>query len=88
MNSDTAADVRRIIAKQFGVKLDRVVDDVSLRHLGGNRLDRLELLIRIEDQVPNLQVGDLVVDHIETVGDLMRSIEDLAARPKRSTVVE
>jgi len=88
MNSDTAADVRRIIAKQFGVKLDRVVDDAKLRHLGGNRLDRIELLIRIEDQVPNLQIGELVVDHIETVGDLMRSIEDLAVRPKRSTVVE
>ena len=45
MNSDIAADVRRIIAKQFGVKLDRVVDDVKLRHLGGNRLDRIELIL-------------------------------------------
>ena len=79
MRSDTAANVRRIIAKQFGVKLDRVVDDANLRHLGADRLDRLELLIRIEDQVPNLQISDLVVDHIETVGDLMRSIEDLAS---------
>lgn len=33
MNADTAASVRRIIAKQFGMELDRVVGDANLRHL-------------------------------------------------------
>jgi acyl carrier protein len=88
MNSATSAHVRRVIAGQFGVKLDRVVGDARLRDLGADGLDRLELLIMIEDQLPDLRISDLVADHIETVGDLMRAAEDSAARtdPKCSEV--
>ena len=82
MNATTAANVRRVIAGHFGVKLDRVVDGAALRDLGADWLDRLELLIMIEDQVPEANVSDLVADHIETVGDLIRVVEDSAARPK------
>jgi acyl carrier protein len=82
MNNATAANVRRVIAGHFGVKLDRVVDGAALRDLGADWLDRLELLIMIEDQVPEANVSDLVADHIETVGDLIRLVEDSAARPK------
>jgi acyl carrier protein len=86
MNSATSANVRRVIAGHFGVKLDRVVDDARLRDFGADWLDRLELLIMIEDQVPDVHISDLAADHIETVGDLMRAVEDSAARidPKRS----
>ena len=80
MNTVTSAHVRRVIAGHFGVKLDRVVDDARLRDLGANWLDRLELLIMIEDQLPDLRISDLVADHIETVGDLLRAVEDSAAR--------
>jgi acyl carrier protein len=80
MNSATSANLRRVIAGHFGVKLDRVVDDARLRDLGADWLDRLELLIMIEDQLPDLRISDLVADHIETVGDLMRAVEDSAAR--------
>ena len=80
MNSATSANVRRVIAGHFGAKLDRVVDDARLRDLGANWLDRLELLIMIEDQLPDLRISDLVADHIETVGDLLRAVEDSAAR--------
>jgi acyl carrier protein len=86
MNTGTSADVRRVIAGHFGVKPDRVVDDARLRDLGADWLDRLELLIMIEDQLPDLRISDLVADHIETVGDLMRAVEGSATRtdPKRS----
>jgi acyl carrier protein len=86
MNSATSANVRRVIAGHFGVNLDRVVDDARLRDFGADWLDRLELLILIEDQVPDVQINDLVASHVETVGDLMRAVEDSAARtdPKRS----
>ena len=86
MNSATSANVRRIIARHFGVKLDRVVDDARLRDFGADWLDRLELLIVIEDQVPDVEINDLIASHIETVGDLMRAMEDSATRtdPKRS----
>jgi acyl carrier protein len=86
MNSATSVNVRRVIAGHFGVKLDRLVDDARLHDLGVDWLDRLELLIMIEDQVPDVHISDLAADHIETVGDLMRAVEDSAARPdeKRS----
>ena len=80
MNNATAANVRRVIAGHFGVKLDRVVDDARLRDLGADWLDRLELLIMIEDQVPDVNISDVVADHIETVGDLLRAVEGSAAR--------
>ena len=88
MNTVTSAHVRRVIAGHFGVKLDRVVDDARLRDLGADWLDRLELLIMIEDQLPDVQINDLVASHIETVGDFMRAVEDSAARtdPKCSEV--
>ena len=80
MNTVTSAHVLRVIAGHFGVKLDRVVDDARFRYLGADWLDCLELLIMIEDQVPDVQINDLVADHIETVGDLMRAVEESAAR--------
>lgn len=73
MNSVTSGNVRRVIARHFGVKLDRVVDDARLLDFGADWLDRLELLIIIEDQVPDVEINDLVASHIETVGDLMRA---------------
>jgi acyl carrier protein len=54
MNSATSANVRRVIAGNFGVKLDRLVDDARSHDLGADWLDRLELLIMIEDQVPDV----------------------------------
>lgn len=62
MNTVTSTHVRRVIAGHFGVKLDRVVDDARLRDLGADWLDRLELLIMIEDQLPDLRISDLVAD--------------------------
>jgi acyl carrier protein len=87
MNSVTSGNVRQVIARHFGVKLDRVVDDARLRDFGADWLDCLELLITIEDQVPDVEINDLVAGQIETVGDLMRAcLEDSAARtdPKPS----
>ncbi len=75
MNTDTAANVRRIVARDFGVSLDRIVDDVHFRDLGADWLDRLEFLIVIENKISELRTNDLVVDHIDTVGELLRALE-------------
>jgi acyl carrier protein len=83
MNSVTADHLRRFIAEYFGVPVDRIVDNAHLRNdLGTDWLNRLELLILIEDQLPNFKISDLVVDQIETVGDLMLALDDSAALPK------
>ena len=87
MNSATAASLRMIIAGYFRVKPNRVVDDARFRDLGADWLDRLELLLMIEDQLPELQTDKLIVGQIETVGDLVRALGDLSTRAKRSVPV-
>jgi acyl carrier protein len=76
MNEKLAIEVRNVIAEYFGIDADRLTDEVRFRDdLGADWLDRLELMIAIEDQVAGFQVADVLVDQIDTVGDLIRLIE-------------
>jgi acyl carrier protein len=87
MNSATAASLRMIIAGHFRVKPNRIVNDTRFRDLGADWLDRLELFMVIEDQLPELQIDKFVVGQIETIGDLVRALEDLPTPVKRSELV-
>lgn len=52
MNGSLATKVRNVIAGHFGIKADRLGDEARLQDdLGADWLDRLELLIVLEDQV-------------------------------------
>ena len=70
-----AKDVRTLIAHQLGVDVKRVTDEAYFTDdLGADWLDRLELMIVIEDQFPAVEITDDDVDQIEVVGDLIRHI--------------
>jgi acyl carrier protein len=72
----TANDVRTIIAKHLGVEVKRVTDEAHFTYdLGADWLDRLELMIVIEDQFPAAEITDEDVDRIEVVGDLIHHIK-------------
>src|SRR5262249_6262100 len=75
-------DVRTLIANQLGVDA-HFTDD-----LGADWLDRLELMIVIEDRFANVVITDEDVDQIEVIGDLIRHIEnvDNNVRRRRSIV--
>jgi acyl carrier protein len=76
MNDNLTNKIREIIAGHFGIDLDRLTDESRLRDdLGADWLDRIELMIAIEDQVPSLEIADVVVDQIDTVGDLLRVLD-------------
>lgn len=76
MQQNINLKVRQIIAGHFGVETQRVTDDARFRDdFGADWLDRLELIIAIEDQVSGFELSDVVADHIDTVGDLMRAVE-------------
>jgi acyl carrier protein len=76
MNDSLTIKVREVIAGHFGIDPERLTDESRLRDdLGADWLDRLELMIAIEDQVPGFEVADVMVDQIDTVGDLMRFFE-------------
>jgi acyl carrier protein len=78
MNDSRTAKVRSVIAEHFGIDANRLTDEARFRDdLGADWLDRLELMIAIEDQVAGIEIDDVVVDQIDTVGDLMRFIESV-----------
>ena len=77
MNDSVAAKVRSVVAEHFGIDANRLTDEARFRDLGADWLDRLELIIAIEDQVAGIEIDDVVVDQIDTIGDLMRVIESV-----------
>jgi acyl carrier protein len=79
MNDTLAIKVREVIAGHFRIDPGRLTDESRLRDdLGADWLDRLELMIAIEDQVAGFEFAEVVADRIDTVGDLMRALKDAA----------
>jgi acyl carrier protein len=77
MHNDLIIKVREIIAGHFGIDPDSLTDDARFRDdLGADWLDRLEVMIAIEDQISGFELADVVADQIGTVGDLIRVIEN------------
>ena len=71
-------DVRTLVANHLGINVGRVTDQAHFTNdLGADWLDRLELMMVLEDQFPGLEVTDDDVDRIEVVGDLVRFIETI-----------
>ena len=74
-NENVATNVRKLVAQYLGVNDKRVSDGARFRKdLGADWLDRLELMIMIEDQF-DVEIADDVVDQLEVVGDLIRFVE-------------
>ena len=68
------AAVRSVIAQYLELDVTRVTDTAHLSHdLGADWLDRIELLIRVED-FTGVEIAHNEVDHIEYVGDLIHYI--------------
>ena len=67
--------VRALIAKNLDIDIRRVTDDAHLiRDLGADWLDRLELIILVEE-ISGVEIADHEADLIEVVGDLIRYID-------------
>jgi acyl carrier protein len=77
MNDNLHIKVRSVIAEHLGIDAKRLTDEARFRDLGADWLDRLELMIAIEDQVAGFEIDDVVVDQIDTIGDLIRVIESV-----------
>ena len=82
-------DVRTLIAHQLGVDVKRVTDEAYFTDdLGADWLDRLELMIVIEDRFADVVITDEDVDQIEVVGDLIRHIENADNERRRRPIVQ
>jgi acyl carrier protein len=74
-----ANEVRAVIAKHLGVDIERVTDEAHFKDdLGADWLDRVELMIAIEDQFDGVEITDDQLDQMEVVGDLIRCVEEMA----------
>ncbi len=73
---ERSAMVRSLIAGHLAVNPRRVTDEARLvEDLGADWLDRLELLIAIEDEFSGLEIGEDEADRMMAVGDLIRFVE-------------
>ena len=76
--------MRTLIAGHLDVDVRRVTDEAHFSDdLGADWLDRLELMILIEDQFAGVEITDDDVDQIEVVGDLIHYIDDTRAGSMR-----
>jgi acyl carrier protein len=74
--------VRTLVAKHLQVDVKHVTDEAHFRDdLGADWLDRLELMMLIEDQFAGVEITDDDADQMEVVGDLIRYIEDENVTP-------
>src|SRR5215472_7322034 len=82
-------DFRTLIANQLGVDVKRVTDEAHLTDdLGADWLDRLELMIVIEDRCADVVITDEDIDQLEVVDDLIRHIENVDNERRGRIIVE
>jgi acyl carrier protein len=74
----TREGVRTLIAEHLHVDAESVTDEAHFTDdLCADWLDRLELMIAIEDQLVGVEFTDDDIDQMEVVGDLIRYIESM-----------
>ena len=70
--------VQKIICEQLEIDSHLVTEDASISgDLGADSLDLVDLSMSIEEEF-NLEVPEDVLDHVRTVGDIVKFIEDNA----------
>src|SRR5262249_26080920 len=77
-------DVRALVANHLGVSVGQVTEEAHFTNdLGADWLDRLELMMVVEDQFAGLEITNADVDQMEVVGDLIRHIETVDIERRR-----
>jgi acyl carrier protein len=70
-------DVRILVAKQLRVDIESVMSETHFTlDLGADFLDRVELMLAIEDQFAGVEITDGDVEQIQVVGDLIRHLQN------------
>jgi acyl carrier protein len=68
-------DVRTLVAKQLRVDIEFVTSETHFTNdLGADLLDRVELMLAIEDKFAGVEITDDDVEQIQIVGDLIRHL--------------
>ena len=74
-------DVRTLVAEQLRVDIEFVTSETHFANdLGADSLDRVELMLAIEDRFAGVEITDDDVEQIQVVGDLIRYLNVLRRR--------
>ena len=72
--------VREIICEQMDVNPDQVTLDAKfIEDLGADSLDTVELVMALEEEFGN-EIPDEQAEKLQSVGDVIKYIEDLQAK--------
>jgi acyl carrier protein len=75
MSADIAETVRKIVAEQLGVDLEKVVPEASfIDDLGADSLDTVELVMALEEEFDQ-EIPDEDAEKIRTVKDAIDYIQ-------------
>ena len=70
--------LKEIIADKLGVNEDEItMESTFIDDLGADSLDIVELIMSLEEEF-DVEIPDEEVEHIKTVGDIVKYIEDNA----------
>src|SRR5215472_1848544 len=68
-------DVRPLVAKHLDVDIEFITSETHFTNdLGADLIDRVELMLAIEDQFAGVEITDDDVEQIQVVGDLIRHL--------------
>ena len=77
--SEIEARVKAIIVEKFGVSESEVTSDANFTNdLSADSLDRVELIMEIEDEF-GISIPDDLAEKISTVGDAIKFVEQEVA---------
>lgn len=76
MAHDVSREVRAIIAEQLSIPVDTLKDEVTLDSLGADSLDRVEIVMNIEDHF-SIEIDDEQAEKLSTIGDVVAYIQTL-----------
>ena len=67
------AKLRSMLADQFGIEAEEITMETTLKDLGADSMDILELVMAIEQEW-DLEIPDEAAEEIKSVGDAVRYI--------------
>ncbi len=76
MAQDVSQGVRTIIAEQLSIPVDSLKDNVTLDSLGADSLDRVEIVMNLEDHF-SIEIDDDAAEKLSTIGDVITYIQGL-----------
>lgn len=68
--------INALIAEHLCIDIMKVVADAELEKLGADSLDRIEIVMELEEEY-NISIKDDALDIVKTVNDLTKLVEKL-----------